>query len=157
TCELPRLGLVLDAMRAWVPAFAALLILPACFGGPPSSSRGDTSDDDHTETTDTSAAPSDSAQHAAPPREGGTLPPVDYGPGVNVASIEDRGANCALPALPGFDDLEEQARLPDPFLSLDGTRIVEKDEWTCRRAEILAQVQAYEFGPKPSKPDQVHG
>ena len=31
------------------------------------------------------------------------------------------------------------AELPDPFLSLDGTRITRADQWACRRAEIAAQ------------------
>lgn len=99
----------------------------------------------------------EASEQAAPAREGGRVPDVDYDTGPNVASVEDRGANCPLPALPGFDDLEEQALLPDPFRSLSGDRISEREEWTCRRAEIAAQVQAYQWGTKPTEPERVDG
>jgi hypothetical protein len=49
------------------------------------------------------------------------------------------------------------AKLPDPFLSMDGTRITTKDQWACRRSEIGVQAQAYEFGTKPGKPAMVSG
>jgi hypothetical protein len=47
--------------------------------------------------------------------------------------------------------------LPDPFLSSNGQHITTKADWTCRRAEIAAQVQEYELGPKPPKPSVVTG
>lgn len=39
----------------------------------------------------------------------------------------------------------------------DGTRITTKEQWRCRRAEIGAQAQHYELGPKPPKPERVVG
>jgi hypothetical protein len=42
--------------------------------------------------------------------------------------------------------------LPDPFLSLDGSPITTKDQWTCRRAEIAAQAETYELGAAPAGP-----
>ncbi len=38
---------------------------------------------------------------------------------------------------------------------LDGSRITQKAQWRCRRAEIEAQVERYESGPKPTAPDDV--
>jgi hypothetical protein len=81
-------------------------------------------------------------------------PPVLPAPG---AFVENSGAACQIPALAGFNQLPPLASLPDPFLSLSGTRISSKAEWTCRRAEISAQIQQYELGPKPAKPTTVTG
>lgn len=44
------------------------------------------------------------------------------------------------------------ARLPDPLLRADGTRVSSKEEWACKRAEIREQLQTWELGPKPPKP-----
>jgi (4-O-methyl)-D-glucuronate---lignin esterase len=57
----------------------------------------------------------------------------------------------------GLDDLPMVAALPDPFQSLDGTRIANKDQWDCRRVEIAAQAELYELGVKPAKPESVTG
>ncbi|KAI2617245.1 carbohydrate esterase family 15 protein [Hypomontagnella submonticulosa] len=46
----------------------------------------------------------------------------------------------------------KSAKLPDPFLLADGKRLSTKEEWACKRAEIRAQIQSYELGPKPPKP-----
>jgi hypothetical protein len=92
-----------------------------------------------------------------PPAE---QPPPAAGPGVpgaNIADVEDRGAACAVPVLPQFNQLANNARLPDPFLSLDGTRIATREAWTCRREEISKLVQEFELGPKPPKPANVSG
>src|SRR5262245_19049426 len=62
------------------------------------------------------------------------------------------GSEAPLTALA---DLCPIAELPDPFLSLDGTRITSADQWACRRAEIAAQAKTYELGPKPGKPQSV--
>jgi hypothetical protein len=66
-------------------------------------------------------------------------------------------ATCAIPALPEFSGLQSNAKMPDPFKSLDGTRISRIDQWSCRRAEIAAQSQKYELGTKPAKPAMVSG
>jgi hypothetical protein len=42
--------------------------------------------------------------------------------------------------------------LPDPFTMMDGTRMTLKSQWTCRRAELRAQLQNYELGQKNPKP-----
>ena len=64
------------------------------------------------------------------------------------------GSEAPLPALA---DLPAVAELPDPFQSLDGTRIASADQWACRRVEIAAQAAAYELGDKPGKPASVTG
>ena len=74
------------------------------------------------------------------------------------ASSENASAEgCSVPALPAMADLPDQAALPDPFLSMDGSRITGRAQWACRRTEIAAQVQEYELGPKPPKPSIVTG
>ena len=64
------------------------------------------------------------------------------------------GTEAPLAALA---DLPNIAELPDPFLSLDGTRITRADQWACRRVEIAAQAETYELGAKPAKPASVTG
>lgn len=73
------------------------------------------------------------------------------------ATAENTGKNCPIPKLPEARDLPVIKTLPDPFLGLDGRRITERDQWRCRRQETLQQVQQYESGIKPGKPEQVSG
>ena len=73
-----------------------------------------------------------SAQAAAPP-------PV---------SVEDEGANCPV-TLPG--SLPSNAKLPDPFKQLDGTRISTTSDWRCWRAETKTLADRYVNGGKPGK------
>jgi hypothetical protein len=83
--------------------------------------------------------------------------PTSAPPVAPLASVENGGASCPAPALPPLAELKPNASLPDPFLASDGQRITAKADWTCRRAEIAAQVQEYELGPKPPKPSIVSG
>ncbi len=62
---------------------------------------------------------------------------------------------CATPALADYAALKEIPKLPDPFMFLDGKPVTTAKEWTCRRAEISAQVQKYELGIKPAAADVV--
>jgi (4-O-methyl)-D-glucuronate---lignin esterase len=80
--------------------------------------------------------------------ETGEEPPTDV-PTVPLVGVEDSGVDCARPNLPAANQLPNVAAHPDPFLMTNGTRISTKAEWTCRRAEIKAQVEEYESGPKP--------
>jgi hypothetical protein len=73
------------------------------------------------------------------------------------ARVENGGAACAPPPLPPLEQLPAIESLPDPFLSASGRRITSRAEWACRRAEISAQVQEYELGPKPPRPSLVTG
>jgi hypothetical protein len=70
-----------------------------------------------------------------------------------VYDVENTGVKCATPALPPLTELPSISSLPDPFKwtakSGRGTSI---RDWTCRRAEISAEIQHYEIGTKPSPP-----
>ncbi len=69
---------------------------------------------------------------------------------------ENTGADCPTPVLPAFADLPEVTTLPDPFLAADGSgRDTSFAAWECRRNEILAEIQHYEVGQKPPRPDTL--
>jgi hypothetical protein len=87
------------------------------------------------------------------PPEG--TPPVTP-PALSIP-VENRGADCVVPPLPAGNTLPISTMLPDPFTRLDGTRITQKSDWTCRREEILQQVNQYIYGEKPTAPDSVTG
>lgn len=72
-------------------------------------------------------------------------------------SAENPSANCSVGSLPGYNSLPNVSGLPDPFQRLDGSRISDKGQWRCRRAEILKQAWTYIYGEKPSKPSSVSG
>jgi hypothetical protein len=65
-----------------------------------------------------------------------------------VGSVENSGLNCPPITEPAFSALPAIASLPDPFMSVSGTRIANKSDWTCRRAEIAQQMQDWELGAK---------
>jgi hypothetical protein len=73
------------------------------------------------------------------------------------AGVENSGSACTVATLPTFASLPSNAKLPDPFKSLDGTRIAQKNQWTCRRAEISAELQQFELGAKPPPPTSTTG
>ena len=88
----------------------------------------------------------------------GTPPEADPGtPLVPSVPVENRGADCVVPDLPPGNTLPSSTMLPDPFTRLDGTRLTQKSDWTCRREEILQQVYQYIYGEKPTAPDSVTG
>ena len=65
-------------------------------------------------------------------------------------------SDTAAPAIfPNADALPELAGLPDPFLMADGTRVASKEDWTQRRAEILAMLLHYEYGHVPPPPTNL--
>ncbi|MGA2801362.1 MAG: hypothetical protein ABSE97_03180 [Verrucomicrobiota bacterium] len=66
-----------------------------------------------------------------------------------VYAVENTGTNCAPPPLPIFGPFVPF--LPDPFMWADGSgRSTNFADWKCRRAEITAQIENYEIGPKPA-------
>jgi hypothetical protein len=79
------------------------------------------------------------------------------GAAVQAATVEDEGANCPVPALPDANALPTEAKLPDPFRRLDGTRITTVADWQCRRAEIKKLAEKFVYGEKPAKPASVTG
>jgi hypothetical protein len=109
----------------------------------------------------TSTPPSATATSGAAPTATATATP-SAASAVEAASasqgrVENTGASCPPPPLPPIAGLQPIPSLPDPFLGTNGQRITTRAEWACRRAEIAAQVQEYELGPKPPKPSIVTG
>ena len=73
-----------------------------------------------------------------------------------VYDIENTGEIYATPKFAPLDSLESVKPLPDPFAWSDGTgRSTKFKDWARRRAEIGAEIQHYEIGPKPVKPDTI--
>jgi len=62
------------------------------------------------------------------------------------------GQTCTLPPMPSYASLPNISVLPDPFTFMNGTRMTAKSQWACRRAEIAAQAQEFEYGYKPNTP-----
>jgi hypothetical protein len=46
--------------------------------------------------------------------------------------------------------------LPDPFTFLSGAKVESKSDWQCRRTELLALMERFEFGALPSKPSVLN-
>jgi hypothetical protein len=74
-----------------------------------------------------------------------------------VYSTENTGAtSCTAPPLPPFNQLPVIQPLPDPFMWADGRgRSTAFSDWECRRNEIKAQIENYEIGTKPSRPQNL--
>jgi hypothetical protein len=73
-----------------------------------------------------------------------------------VYTVENTAADYPLPLLPSFNDLPIIPNLPDPFAWADGRgRISNLSDWRYRRAEIKAQIENYEIGEKPVRPDSI--
>ncbi|MFC2138922.1 T9SS type A sorting domain-containing protein [Bacteroidota bacterium] len=80
---------------------------------------------------------------------GQDIPPLVY-------NVENSGAECPQPPLPTIDELPIIKPLTDPFEWSDGSsRDTSFASWACRRAEIKAEIENYEIGPKPVKPDTL--
>ena len=58
--------------------------------------------------------------------------------------------------LPTFEELPVIETLPDPFAWSDGSgRSTRFEDWARRRMEIGAEIQHYEIGEKPARPDSI--
>jgi len=73
---------------------------------------------------------------------------------ISIAAVEDEGADCPV-ALPG--STPSNAKLPDPFTRINGSRLAAKSDWRCRRAEIRELAEKTVYGEKPGKPTTVTG
>ncbi|SDJ98122.1 Por secretion system C-terminal sorting domain-containing protein [Catalinimonas alkaloidigena] len=73
-----------------------------------------------------------------------------------VYDVENTSADCPPPPLPAFSELPSIEPLTDPFAWSDGSgRSTNFEDWRCRRAEIKAEIEQYEIGPKPDRPDTL--
>ena len=68
--------------------------------------------------------------------------------------VEDHRSECQIGNIPTSVN---NAKLPDPFMGLDGKRISSKADWKCRREEIGAMFEKLMFGTKPRNPEKVEG
>jgi len=62
---------------------------------------------------------------------------------------EHQATKCEVAAMPAFSSLPSIAKLPDPFLFMNGSRMKKKKDWTCRREEIARLAQEFQYGYKP--------
>lgn len=73
-----------------------------------------------------------------------------------VYSVEHTGADLAKPALPPIAELPTIRPLTDPFAWSDGSgRSTEFSDWKRRRSEIKAEIEHYEIGLKPTRPENI--
>lgn len=73
-----------------------------------------------------------------------------------VFGVENSGAACVKPVLPALSELKDYPMLPDPFAWSNGSgRAQTLADWKCRRNEIKAEIELYEIGPKPNKPENI--
>ena len=73
-----------------------------------------------------------------------------------VYDVEHTGVDCTMPPLPGFEELPVVEPLTDPFEWSDGSgRDTTFAAWTRRRTEIKEEIEHYEIGPKPVRPDTI--
>ena len=73
-----------------------------------------------------------------------------------VYTVENTGARFPKPVLPDSSKLPFIEPLTDPFAWSDGRgRSVKFSDWSHRRAEIGAEIEHYEIGPKPDRPDTI--
>jgi hypothetical protein len=145
------------------------LVVVVCLSAAASLSCGETSGNrsgsgDRDGSSSGASAASGSSGGSGPPAgadagggDAGTGTGTDGGTNPGPTGVENSTSSCTVSAVPAVSALATNAKLPDPFQSMDGTRITRKDQWNCRRAEIMAEAQQYELGTKPPKPSMVSG
>lgn len=73
-----------------------------------------------------------------------------------VYAVEHTGGDFAAPPLPTLEQLPTVRPLTDPFEWSDGSgRSTAFSDWKRRRAEIKAEIEHYEIGPKPRRPNKI--
>ena len=72
-----------------------------------------------------------------------------------IQSGSGSSGGCNVPPMPPASSLTQNPFLPDPFTFMKGTRMTTRAEWNCRRAEIAALTQEFEFGQKPNTPSSA--
>ena len=79
---------------------------------------------------------------------------VEPPPAEKPTFVEDHRSECQIGDIPKSVN---NAKLPNPFMGLNGKAISSKDEWKCRREEIGAMYEKLMFGEKPRNPEKVEG
>ena len=133
------------------PASSSGISSPASSGEAPvagSSSSGEHSHHHH--------GSSSSSGPAADPASSSVAPSSTSTPSTQASSdfVEDHRSECQIGDIPTSVN---NAKLPDPFMGLNGKRISTKAEWKCRREEIGAMYEKLMFGTKPRNPEKVEG
>jgi hypothetical protein len=73
-----------------------------------------------------------------------------------VYDVENTGAGFPAPYMFTVGELPSIQALPDPFKWADGRgRISNFSDWSYRREEIKYQIEHYEIGEKPDRPDNI--
>jgi hypothetical protein len=76
-----------------------------------------------------------------------------------VYDVEDTGAKYPAPPLPTLGNTPYIEPLPDPFAwaedPLGKNRSTKFSDWSHHRAEIAAQLENYEIGAKPPRPEKI--
>lgn len=108
---------------------------------------GSSSSGHHHHTSSSSAGDVKPAESSSSEEE--VIPPT---PGNDF--VEDHRSECQIGNIPSSVN---NAKLPDPFMGLDGKRISSKADWKCRREEIGAMYEKLMFGEKPRNPEKVEG
>ncbi len=73
-----------------------------------------------------------------------------------VYDVENTAEGLPAPPLPTADEAPSVPTLPDPFAWSDGSGRVEKfSDWARRRGEIKAELEHYELGVKPPRPENL--
>ena len=73
-----------------------------------------------------------------------------------VYNKENTGAGFAPPPLPTISQLPVIEPLTDPFMWSNGTgRSTNFNDWERRRNEIKAEIENYEIGTKPNRPENI--
>ena len=73
-----------------------------------------------------------------------------------VYTVENTGASCPAPPLPALNQLPVVEPLTDPFMRSNGSsRSTNFNDWACRRNEIKQEIEYYEIGAKPPRPDNI--
>lgn len=73
-----------------------------------------------------------------------------------VYNVENTGAGYPAPPLPTLNQLPVVDPLPDPFMWSDGSgRSTNFSDWERRRNEIKKEIENYEIGLKPDRPDTI--
>ena len=132
------------------PASSGEAPAPASSGVAPVAGSSSSAEQTHHHGT------SSSSGEALPPASSSVDVPPASTPSTQTGSdfVEDHRSECQIGNIPSSVD---NAKLPDPFKKLDGTRISSKADWKCRREEIGATFEKLMFGEKPRNPEKVEG